>query len=452
MLSLILALTLHAGAATCIETLEKGPPPPGTTSIYDNRRFMRHVQREVAKLQDRHGREAGVYVFDIPFEWRLYRKQPVVPFYVVTDPALITAALRSPALVDRRYPFSPSMRIKAGADSLLVVSDSDADMHETWTLTHDVMMPFFTPRWVRTVYTEHVRNEAIALAKSWRTDHVVNRDLENFTIANVLRPIFGMDRAPEMPASFSRELNEFFVPTEEDKMYRARRTLEEVVRPAVERARNHPEEDGLIQQLLKTGKPESYVYDQLITTYFAGQLTTKVMLGMAFHFLAVHPEWQPRLRAEYQEYADGSRTLDDLPLLTNFLNETLRRYPPVPTLSRYTTKRVQLGNYVIPAGQVVDLNVYAALHDPRVWGEDANEFRPERWEGRRLRNGDFCPFGWGPRICIGQHLAMLEGKLLLGEVLLRSRVETAAPFKTPDAYMGSGLVYLDDLKLRFAPL
>ena len=75
----------------------------------------------------------------------------------------------------------------------------------------------------------------------------------------------------------------------------------------------------------------------------------------------------------------------------------------------------------IPAGVDFVLPVLFLHCDPKFWGEDVEEFNPERFsEGVVKASKDdiaFYPFGWGPRICLGQNFAMIEAKMALAMVL-----------------------------------
>lgn len=104
------------------------------------------------------------------------------------------------------------------------------------------------------------------------------------------------------------------------------------------------------------------------------------------------------------------------------LQEVLRLYPPVTGLFRYTLETTQVGDMVIPPGVETILPIMLIHHDPEYWGEDVEEFNPERFaEGvSRAAKDDqmaFFPFGWGPRFCLGQNFAMIEAKLALTMIL-----------------------------------
>uniref|UniRef100_A0A452XHS1 Secologanin synthase n=1 Tax=Aegilops tauschii subsp. strangulata TaxID=200361 RepID=A0A452XHS1_AEGTS len=162
--------------------------------------------------------------------------------------------------------------------------------------------------------------------------------------------------------------------------------------------------------------------------YFADAETTSVLLTWTMILLCMHPEWQDRAREEVLRVLGPTGTPDHdglsrLKVVTMVLYEVLRLYTPVMAIHRETYKPMELGGVRYPAGVVLMLPLLCVHHDKEVWGADADKFRPERFsEGISKASADapaFFPFGWGPRVCIGQNFALLEAKMGLAIILRR---------------------------------
>ncbi|KAJ8638978.1 hypothetical protein MRB53_015672 [Persea americana] len=159
--------------------------------------------------------------------------------------------------------------------------------------------------------------------------------------------------------------------------------------------------------------------------YFAGHETTSVWLTWTMVVLAMHPNWQERAREEVLQICGKNtpkfESTNQLKIVTMILNEVQRLYPPVTGLFRDTTEKTRLGEISLPANVDLYLPTLLIHHDPEIWGEDSQEFKPERFSAgisaASKENFAFFPFGWGPRICIGQSFAMIEAKIALATIL-----------------------------------
>lgn len=103
------------------------------------------------------------------------------------------------------------------------------------------------------------------------------------------------------------------------------------------------------------------------------------------------------------------------------IHEILRLFPPIFELSRVVEEDTKLGPFVIPKGILIQLPIAMLHRNKEIWGEDAAEFKPERFSEGILKaaNGHaaLLPFGWGPRICIGQNFAIMEAKIFVATLL-----------------------------------
>ncbi|KAL2476475.1 Cytochrome [Abeliophyllum distichum] len=170
--------------------------------------------------------------------------------------------------------------------------------------------------------------------------------------------------------------------------------------------------------------------------YFAGSETTSNLLVWTMVLLSKHQEWQVRARDEVlQVFGMRKPTFDGLNHLktvTTILQEVLRLYPPAPLLLRAPTKPVKLGNTTLPVGVELTLLIGLLHYDPKIWGDDVKEFKPQRFsEGissATKAQFSFIPFSSGPRICIGQNFAMIEAKMALSMILQKFSFELSPSY------------------------
>ncbi|KAL8299604.1 hypothetical protein RB593_009470 [Gaeumannomyces tritici] len=169
--------------------------------------------------------------------------------------------------------------------------------------------------------------------------------------------------------------------------------------------------------------------DHLLNVLIPARDSTSTLLAAALFAMAKDQRVLRRLQGEVREF-DGARptfeALKNMKYLRWIMNETLRLWPPVPLNGRQANCDVTLplgggpdgrSPLHVKKGQNVAYSAYVLHRREDLWGADAHEFRPERWEHRRHGGWEYLPFNGGPRICIGQQLALTEAGYTLVRLL-----------------------------------
>ncbi|GMN63292.1 hypothetical protein TIFTF001_032367 [Ficus carica] len=233
-----------------------------------------------------------------------------------------------------------------------------------------------------------------------------------------------------------------FVPTRKNRRrYKLdseiKATIRDIIRQKKKEIENRSELSGtdLLGLLLDDCKQQSdncitieEVIEECKLFYFAGKDTTANLLTWTMVLLSMHPTWQEKAREEVLRICGKKspdfESISHFKIVPMILNEVMRLYPPVCNLYRYSKRKTSIGGITIPAGIEILLVMLSLHHDPNYWGDDVEEFNPERFsEGVARSSKDnqsqiaFYPFGWGPRICLGQNFAMMEAKMALAMIL-----------------------------------
>jgi cytochrome P450 len=222
--------------------------------------------------------------------------------------------------------------------------------------------------------------------------------------------------------------------------HRAVRRLNRVIYDLIQkhRAKKQPGNDLLSRLLAKhdDGAPptDQELRDELVTLFLAGLETTALALSFCLYLLARHPDAGTHWRNELASVlGDRLPTTADVPKLTYtdwVVRESMRLYPPAWMVAREALEECEIGGYPVAKGIQLWMPQWVVHRDPR-WFNEADEFRPERWDkdlAKHLPRGAYFPFGDGPRVCIGNHFAMLEAVLLLASIGQRFR------FSLPDGF------------------
>ncbi|KAK3679776.1 hypothetical protein LTR78_000152 [Recurvomyces mirabilis] len=191
---------------------------------------------------------------------------------------------------------------------------------------------------------------------------------------------------------------------------------------------------------------EEQLVNQTMTFLAAGHETTATSMTWATLALCRHQDVQAKLREEIRAklpppgVTDASpmtaELLDSLPYLHAVCSEVLRVYPPAGLTKRVAAKDTTILGQYIPKGTNIIISMRAINHSKELWGEDAAEFKPDRWlgvgkagNGGASSNYSYMTFLHGPRSCIGQSFAKGEFASLLAVLVGCFEMELADPGK-----------------------
>src|SRR2546428_5757527 len=187
----------------------------------------------------------------------------------------------------------------------------------------------------------------------------------------------------------------------------------------------------LVSAQTEDGNPLSprQIHDEALTLLLAGHETTALALSWTWYLLAHRPDVDSAMQAELQTVLGGRLpTVEDLPQLQYtrmVFTEALRLYPPAWLMTRRAQEEVTIGDYRFPSGTFFLLSQYLTHRDPRFFAQP-EAFVPPRWatppDAGPARYAYF-PFGGGPRQCLGEGFAWMEGLLVLATVAQTWRME-----------------------------
>ncbi|KAI1389181.1 cytochrome P450 [Hypoxylon trugodes] len=324
-----------------------------------------------------------------------------------------------------------------------------------WGIAHRVLMPAFGPISIRGMF-EEMHEIATQLAMKWarygpRNPIEVSEDFTRLALDTLalcsmgyrfnsyytseLHPFIAAmgDFLTESGNRPNRTMPSWFYRNEDAKYWKdinvLRDTSDEVLQ---ERKRNPSDRKDLLNAMLngvdpKTGQhmSDSSITDNLITFLVAGHETTSGLLSFVFYELLKNPDVYRKAQQEVDTViGKGPITVDHmskLPYIVGLMRETLRFHSPISQIG-VTAKEDTLlgGKYLIHKGETASMLFVKMHQDPAVYGDDAQEFKPERMLDEpfnKLPKNAWKPFGNGLRACIGRPFAWQEATLAIAMLL-----------------------------------
>ena len=312
------------------------------------------------------------------------------------------------------------------------------------------------------IMTQHTQE----MLATWQRGEVRNvaEELQSLTLRIVAKSLFDVDLQ-----THSRDLGQAFSDvilfpngrmlswkkwlridadfTPYGRFMRGIRTLDQTVFDLIAERRQNPRDTGDVLSMLLAAQDDDgtvmtdqQIRDEVMTLFAAGHETTANNLAWTLYLLAQYPEAMATLCAEvHTVLGDRTATIEDvaqLPYTDMVIKESLRLFPPAWGIGRRATEPFTLGEWRLPAGQFVLMSQWVTHRMPEIWGADAAEFRPERFDPAHPQDVPqfaYFPFGGGPRMCIGMPFAHLEARLLLATIVQQFQPKLVPGFRVvPD--------------------
>ena len=206
------------------------------------------------------------------------------------------------------------------------------------------------------------------------------------------------------------------------------------------------------QEKVKKGK-RTYLDDENLTKsvidlFGAGTETVSSTIAWCVLFILHSTDVQKKVHAELDREIGQERqpTMEDqarLPYLGAVIKETQRLASIVPfSLLHKTSEEIAIHDFVIPKGTTVIPNLDSVLHDPKIWGYDADRFNPGRFldkDGSLLQREEFLPFSIGPRLCVGEAMAKVELFLFMSSMFHRFEILATETLNPPSLKPNIGI-------------
>ena len=370
---------------------------------------------------------------------------PVFDFYLVSDPGLIREVLVSKHMNFLKGEFLQRTKRVFG-EGLLT---SEGSFHHR---QRQLVQPALHSSRI-IAYTQTMMTHTDRLLDSWQDGMSldIHSAMTHLTMGIIAKCLFNEDVesvATDISTSLSNIIEYFNrlsspfawllekLPSNRKYESAVRRVDKLVYNMIRERSKSEQDYGDLLSMLLKARDPngapmsERQVRDEALILFAAGHETTANALTWTWFLVSQNSKVEKRLHEEVDSILNEKRrpAFEDVSRLdytTKVFTESMRLYPPAWILTRRTTKDVTIGEYQVPRGSDVLMSQYVMHHDPRFFNEP-EKFDPGRWTNEmksRLPRFAYFPFGGGPRSCIGEPFAWIEGVLIIARIASRWKIE-----------------------------
>ncbi|PGS51678.1 cytochrome P450 [Bacillus sp. AFS041924] len=344
----------------------------------------------------------------------------------------------------------PFQEMKTLLGEGLLTSEDEVHMRQ-----RRLIQPSFTKLHIQS-YAEDMVNTTEEFIRPWKDgeERLISRDMMELTLAIIAKTMFSMDMKQGhervgkhfdiiMDLATKRIRSVLKAPltlnTPKNKsLTGAIKAIDKVLFEIIEKRNHSDTKDDLLGLLMrardeesKQGMTNQQLRDEAMTIFLAGHETTANALSWTLYLLSQHPD-KAKLLYEEVDRVLGSRRADfhsmkDLIYTQQIILESIRLFPPAWLISRKAIEDVRIGDYRIHKGETVMMSSYI-LQRSEQYFSNAGEFIPERFKNGKVEGVPehaYFPFGGGPRVCIGNHFAMMEATLVLATIVQNYVIELA---------------------------
>ncbi|KAK4108074.1 cytochrome P450 [Canariomyces notabilis] len=257
-------------------------------------------------------------------------------------------------------------------------------------------------------------------ANSLNGHHPFREPMETLHPINTARMLFGKN------AYYVKD--KYFAP-------KALRELNAYTTGVAERAyardlsKKSPEDYNMLEDLVSQKKSLEDMKDSMMTIMLGGKDPSAILISWAIFLMAKYPSVMKKMQAEVARVCgDKLPTASDLKemmYIRHVINETFRLYHPLGMNVRMALKDATLPvgggksgkePLAVPKDTTIIYSLGGLQRRKDIYGEDALEFRPERWEGAKINRWHFIPYNHGPRHCLGQNFGQQQMEYILARI------------------------------------
>jgi cytochrome P450 len=318
-----------------------------------------------------------------------------------------------------------------------------------------IMQPAFHRKMME-AYSPAMSEYANRLMKGWKDGGEVDmmKDMIQMSTGIAGKTLFSVDLekdAPEINKSLESVLNIFgriTLPLSEwllkiplpgtIRFFKAKNKLDNTIYKIINDRKNTPQKNtdllGLLLQAQEDpngGFDDKQIRDEALTLLLTAFDTTSLALTWTWYLISQHPQIEAELHQELDRVLQGrTPSWEDYPKLEftkMVFTESMRLYPPIYLIARQSIKPIEMGGYRIPAKTMVLISPYLIQRDSRFF-QEPELFNPKTWSNRVSNQSskyEYFPFSEGPRSCIGQHYAWLEGIMVLATIAQNWKIRLA---------------------------